>query len=65
MNSVGLGCLCLAVLAAFGCAKSGAALPSAALDHAIGASVGDPTTCVLIARAGERRAVYRYGQLFN
>lgn len=40
-------------------------LPSDALDAAIGQAIGDPTTCVLIARASDRKVLYRYGDGFN
>lgn len=39
--------------------------PAAAMDKAIGAAIGDPTTCVLVARKDNRKVVYRYGQQFN
>lgn len=40
-------------------------LPSDALDAAIGHAIGDPTTCVLIARASDHKVLYRYGDGFN
>lgn len=40
-------------------------LPNDALDGAIGAAIGDPTTCVLLAKATSGRPIYRYGELFN
>ena len=40
-------------------------LPSDALDSAIGAAIGDPTTCVILAKAAGGKPVYRYGELFN
>src|SRR5450432_3300211 len=46
-------------------APADAGLPGAALDHFIGDEVGDPTTCVIIADRATRKALYRYGQLFN
>lgn len=60
----------LAALAALvftaACARQEAAgLPSTQLDQAIGGSIGDPTTCVLIADRATGRIRYRYGQLFN
>jgi len=45
--------------------SGGDKLPSDALDAAIGQSIGDPTTCVLIARAGDRKVLYQYGDGFN
>ena len=48
------------------CAKPpGGGLPSDALDKAIGASIGDPTTCVIIAERSSRKVLYTYGQRFN
>ena len=48
------------------CAKApGGGLPSDALDRAIGASIGDPTTCVIIADRSSRKVLYTYGQRFN
>jgi len=48
------------------CAKPpGGGLPSDALDQAIGASIGDPTTCVIIAERSSRKVLYTYGQRFN
>jgi hypothetical protein len=46
-------------------AVGGAGLPSGALDTAIGRSIGDPTTCVLIASRADRKVLYRYGDGFN
>lgn len=55
-----------AALTLAACAKpAGGGLPADALDRAIGAAIGDPTTCVLIADAASRRVLYRYGELFN
>ena len=39
----------------------GSGLPTAQLDNQIAASVGDPTTCVLIADAASGKVLYRYG----
>ena len=48
------------------CAKTpGGGLPSDALDQAIGASIGDPTTCVIIAERSSHKVLYTYGQRFN
>ncbi len=55
-------------LALGACARSGgghAAIPSDALDQAIGAGIGDPTTCVLIVDPASGRTLYQYGQSFN
>jgi hypothetical protein len=53
-------------LALAACAKPpGGGLPSDALDKAIGASIGDPTTCVVIAERSSRKILYTYGQRFN
>lgn len=63
----------IAIIAA-GCAKPGTTagargadprLPSAALDQAIAAGIGDPTTCVLLADPSTGKILYRYGELFN
>jgi hypothetical protein len=43
----------------------GGGLPSDALDEAIGRSIGDPTTCVLIANRADGKVLYQYGQGFN
>ena len=49
-----------------GCsATTNAVVPSSKLDAAIGAAIGDPTTCVLIAEQGSGKIVYRYGDNFN
>ena len=50
-----------------GCDKppAGGALPSDALDSAIAARIGDPTTCVLLADAATGKVVYTYGAQFN
>lgn len=56
---------CAALLG--GCVKpsAGGGIPRDALDSAIGAAIGDPSTCVILAeRAGGRR-VYQYGEDFN
>jgi hypothetical protein len=57
----------LCALALLACAKPapGGALPSGALDSAIGAAIGDPSTCVIIAERASGRRLYQYGQDFN
>ena len=40
-------------------------LPSNALDQGIGAGIGDPTTCVLIADKTTGKVLYQYGEIFN
>ena len=40
-------------------------LPSTALDQGIGAGIGDPTTCVLIADKTTGKVLYQYGEIFN
>ncbi len=40
-------------------------LPTDALDDAVARAIGDPTTCLLIARASDRKVLYRYGDGFN
>ncbi len=61
--------LLLCALALGGCGKSGGAaaprLPSDALEPAIGAAIGDPTTCVLIVDPASGKTLYQYGQSFN
>jgi hypothetical protein len=47
------------------CARSGGGLPVDALHDAIAASVGDPTTCVLLADRASGKVIYRYGETFN
>lgn len=59
-----------AVLALTGCARAAGpagadGLPGGTLDHYIGDSIGDPTTCVVIADRPTRKVLYRYGQVFN
>lgn len=55
----------MAALAVGACAPKGPVFPSDALDHAIAGSVGDPTTCVILADRATGKTVYRYGQDFN
>ena len=51
-----------ALLALSGCAPTGAnTLPREALNAAIGQSIGDPNTCVLLADRATGRVMYRYG----
>jgi hypothetical protein len=55
-------------LALCACSKPPAAargLSADALDAAIGPTIGDPTTCVLLADPASGKIVYRYGQMFN
>ena len=47
------------------CAKPAARLPSGKLDSEIGAYIGDPTTCVLIADRSTGKVLYTYGANFN
>jgi hypothetical protein len=42
--------------------KAPPGVDAALLDEAIAASVGDPTTCVLVVRKGSGEVVYRYGR---
>jgi hypothetical protein len=58
--------LCCA-LAIGACAKAptGGAIPNDGLDSAIGAAIGDPTTCVILAERLGGRRVYQYGQDLN
>jgi hypothetical protein len=56
----------LAAVSLAGCGRSpGDRLPDDALDQAIGRSIGDPTTCVIIADRQSGKTLYRYGQQFN
>jgi hypothetical protein len=57
----------LGLLAVAGCAPPKAAdrLPSQALDHFNGDTIGDPATCVLLAERPGGKVVYRYGAMFN
>ncbi len=43
----------------------GEKLPTDALDDAVARAIGDPTTCLLIARESDRKVLYRYGDGFN
>jgi len=66
LNAATPAALALALaLAACAKAPAGGGLPSDALDKAIGASIGDPTTCVIIAERSSRKVLYSYGQRFN
>lgn len=54
-----------AILALSACSRAPTGgFPASALDSAIGAAIGDPTTCVLVADAAGK-AVYTYGDRFN
>lgn len=56
--------LSLVALAAlgFGCAPAGPdGVDTAVLDREIGARIGDPSTCVLLAERASGTIVYRYG----
>jgi hypothetical protein len=46
-----------------GGAKS--AVPTEALDRAIGEAIGDPNTCLLLADRASGKVIYRYGAPFN
>ncbi|HEY5107603.1 MAG TPA: hypothetical protein VII73_12665 [Caulobacteraceae bacterium] len=49
-----------------GCAKPpGGGIPHDALDSAIGAAIGDPSTCVILAERVGGKRVYQYGEDFN
>jgi hypothetical protein len=64
-NGVGGGAVLLALLLG-ACGKPPPpGFPATALDQAIGNVIGDPTTCVLVARINSEKVVYRYGQSFN
>jgi hypothetical protein len=56
------------VIASFACAcapPSARGLPRDALDSAVGAAIGDPSTCVLLADRASGQVVYRYGDAFS
>lgn len=53
------------VLALAACAPAGPRLPKDALDRSIGATIGDPTTCVLIVDRATGKTVYSYNGGFN
>ncbi len=55
----------LAALALSACGSREPKLPAAALDQAIGATIGDPTTCVLIVDRASGKTVYSYNAGFN
>jgi hypothetical protein len=57
--------LALALTLAGCSAPPGGGLPEDRLEKAIGAAVGSPETCVLLADRATGHVVYRYGQLFN
>ncbi len=65
MRRTGLFAVLAAVLAQGACAPKGPNFPGDALDQAIAVSIGDPTTCVLLAERTTGKVVYRYGQDFN
>jgi len=54
-----------ALLALAACTPAGPKLPKDALDRSIGATIGDPTTCVLIVDRATGRTVYSYNAGFN
>jgi hypothetical protein len=39
--------------------------PANALDRAVGAAIGDPNTCLLLADRASGKVIYRYGAPFN
>jgi hypothetical protein len=45
--------------------KSAQGLEATQLDNQIAATIGDPSTCLLLADAASGRVVYRYGPDFN
>jgi hypothetical protein len=53
------------VLALAACAPAGPKLPKDTLDRSIGATIGDPTTCVLIVDRATGKTVYSYNGGFN
>jgi hypothetical protein len=61
------GWLCaLSLVTAAGCSgPQKSALPTDALDQAIGEAIGDPNTCLLLADRASGKVVYSYGAPFN
>ena len=55
----------LAALALSACGSREPKLPAAALDQAIGATIGDPTTCVIIVDRATGKTVYSYNAGFD
>jgi hypothetical protein len=55
----------LAMLALSACGPRAPALPKDALDQSIAATIGDPTTCVLIVDRTSGKTVYSYNGGFN
>lgn len=53
------------VLALAACAPAEPKLPKDALDRSIGATIGDPTTCVLIVDRATGKTVYSYNGGFD
>jgi hypothetical protein len=45
--------------------KSGQGLPTGQLDTQVGAAIGDPSTCLLLADAHTRQVIYQYGVASN
>jgi len=54
-----------AALALAACAPASSKLPKDALDRSIGATIGDPTTCVLIVDRATGNTVYSYNGGFD
>ncbi|HUO11438.1 MAG TPA: hypothetical protein VMU37_01655 [Caulobacteraceae bacterium] len=59
--------LCAAFVALSGCAPRsvGGGGQTSQLDNQIGAAIGDPSTCVLLAERKTGRVIYRYGDEAN
>jgi predicted small lipoprotein YifL len=55
----------LALLALAACGPRAPAFPSEALDQAVEASIGDPSTCVLIVDRATGKTVYSYNGGFD
>lgn len=55
----------LLAMALCACGPREPRLPSTALDQAIGATIGDPTTCVLIVDRATGKTIYSYNAGFN
>jgi len=63
--ALGLACSSLAACAPHGGGGASGEAPASQLDNLIGAAIGDPSTCVLLARRDTGQVVYRYGDAFN
>jgi hypothetical protein len=63
--ALGLVLTSLAACAQHVTGSASGAAPTSQLDSLVGAAIGDPSTCVLLARRDTGQVVYRYGDAFN